>query len=102
MNPQTYVDPKLDTSTSISPEESLLDTDLENELDESMLNDEFDWLKEGTQLLLSFFDQDPEGSKYVEKIFSSHLDHTPLEKTTGINLYNALSLYLGEKIQNLF
>jgi hypothetical protein len=97
MNSQTYVDPKLDTSTSISPEESLLDTDLGNELDESILNDGFDWLKEGTQLLLAFFDQDPEASKYIEKIFSSHLDHTPLEKIIGINLYNALYLYLGEE-----
>jgi len=97
MNPQTYVDPKLDTSTSISPEESLLDTNLENEPDEPTLNDEFDWLKDGTQLLLAFFDQDPEASKYIEKIFSSHLDHTSLEKTTGINFYNALHLYLGEE-----
>jgi len=80
MNPQTYIDPKSD-----------------NETDESTSNDEFGWLKEGTQLLLAFFDQDPEASKYIEKIFSSHLDNTPLDKTTGINLYNALSLYLGEK-----
>ena len=97
MNPQTYADPKLDTSTSISPEKSLLDTDLENELDEPTPNDEFDWLNDGTELLLAFFDQDPEANKYVEKIFSSHLDHTSLDKTTDINLYNALSLYLGEQ-----
>jgi hypothetical protein len=97
MNPQTYVDPKLDMSISTNQEQQSLDTDLDSELDELTSSDELDWLKEGTQSLLAFFDQDPEANKYIEKIFSSHLDHSSLDKTTDINLYNALSLYLGEK-----
>ena len=97
MNPKTYVDPKSDMSISTSQGESFIDTDLNNELDKNTSNYELDWLKEGTQLLLAFFAQDPEANKYIEKIFSSHLDHAPLEKTTGINFYNALHLYLGEE-----
>lgn len=97
MNSQAYVDPKLDMSIPTSQEQQLLDTNLDSELDELTASDELLSLKEEAQLLLEFFNQDPEASKYIEKIFSSHLDHTSLDKTTGINFYNALYLYLGEE-----
>jgi hypothetical protein len=97
MNPKTYINPQLDTSTSTNQEHQLLDINLDSEPDELTASDELDWLNEGIQLFLAFFAQDPETDKYIEKIFSSHLDHTSLEKTTGINFYNALHLYLGEE-----
>jgi hypothetical protein len=97
MNSQAYVDPKLDMSIPNSQEQPLLDTDLDSELDELTPSDELVSLKEEAQLFLAFCDKDPDASKYIEKIFSSHLNRISLEKTTGINFYNALHLYLGEE-----